>query len=235
MSPRVSAPPLLRILSVPVVVVLLLAGGWVTGAVITNDFALSMALTAVWVGALGLGCLVLVRRRREMWPALAAFAVTAAVAGTYLGTQTWLDEEVDEDVVRAEAPRPAGEGDRAAAPAERPPAPANVLLARGRFRSLGHETHGVAQAIRVRGGRRVLTLTGFRTDNGPDLRVLLSAAGASQGSAGEAFRDLGELKGNVGDQQYEIPSDVDLGRFSTVLVWCRAFSVGFGAAPLGNV
>lgn len=225
-------PRLVRLLSVPVVVVLLLGGGWVTGAVITNDFTLSMALTAAWVGLVGLGCLLLFRRRREMWPALAAFAVAATAAGIYLGSQTLIDDEVDEDVVTARAPESAPRNARGERSPDKRPATANVLLAEGRFRSLEHETAGTAKAIQVRGGRRVLTLTGFETDNGPDLRVYLSGAGASEGSAGEAFRDLGKLKGNVGDQQYEIPRGVDLDRFSTVLVWCRAFSVGFGAAPL---
>ena len=230
LASRKPASRALRALCAVAAVVLLLGGGWVTGGLLTNDFTVSMLLTAAWVGILGLGCLLLVRRRREMWPVLAAFAVTATVAGAYLGSQTLLDDEVDEDVVEA-SPRPAPAQERDPA-ARKPAAPANVLLAEGRFRSLGHETDGVAKAIEVRGGRRVLTLTRFETDNGPDLRVYLSAAGASQSSAGEAFRDLGKLKGNVGNQQYEIPRGVDLGRFSTVLVWCRAFSVGFGAAPL---
>ncbi|MGH8571051.1 MAG: DM13 domain-containing protein, partial [Gammaproteobacteria bacterium] len=219
------------LLSVPLVVVLVLGGGWITGGLITNDFTLSMVLTAVWVGTIGAACLLLFLRRRDMWPALAAFALTAGAAGIYLGSQTLIDDKVDEDVVTARAPSGStGAARRGRRPAEAPPA--NVLLARGQFRSLEHETAGVAEAIEVRGGRRVLTLTRFETDNGPDLRVYLSAAGASQDSAGEAFRDLGKLKGNVGDQQYEIPRGVDLDRYSTVLVWCRAFSVGFGAAPL---
>ena len=232
LAPQRPAPRALRLLAVPLVIALLLAGGWVTGAVLTNDFTLSMVLTAAWAGVVGLACLVLVRRRREMWPALAAFALTAIVAGGYLGAETLVDDKVDEDVVKATPPAAATPEGRSESPAKRP-ARTNVLLAKGRFRSLGHETAGVAQAIRVRGSRRVLTLTGFETDNGPDLRLYLSAAGASQDSAGEAFHDLGKLKGNVGDQQYEIPRGVDLDRFSTVLVWCRAFSVGFGAAPLG--
>jgi len=90
---------------VPAVVVLLLGGGWVTGALITNDFLLSMVLTAAWTGIVGLACLVLFRRRREMWPALAAFVVTAAAGGIYLGTQTLIDDKVDENVVTARAPR----------------------------------------------------------------------------------------------------------------------------------
>jgi hypothetical protein len=222
---------LVRLLSVPVVAVVLLGGGWVAGGLITNDFMVSMVLTALWVGAVGLACLVLVLRRREMWPALAAFAVAAAVAGVYLGAETLLDDEVDEDVVTAQAPAPAGRGDTS----DRPRASGNVLLARGDFESLEHGTEGVAQAIEVRGGKRFLTLTEFETDNGPDLRVYLSTADAGRSSAGDDFEDLGGLKGNVGDQQYEIPRDADLDRLTKVVVWCRAFSVGFGAARLRGV
>jgi hypothetical protein len=215
----VNAPPLIRVLSVPVVVAALLGGGWLTSAVVTNDFTASMVLTAAWVGLVGLACLAAVRRRREMWPALATFAVTAAVAGIYLGAETFIDDKVDEDVVTAEASTGAERG-------------ANVLLNRGRFESLEHETEGIAQVIGVSGGRRVLTLTRFETDNGPDLRVYLSTADASTDSPGDDFVDLGGLKGNLGDQQYEVPRGTDLQRLTKVVVWCRAFSVGFGAAPL---
>jgi hypothetical protein len=223
-------PVLVRVLAIPLVAVVLLGGGWVTGGLITNDFTLSMVLTAAWVGVVGLACLALVYKRREMWPALAAFVVTAGLAGAYLGAETLIDDTVDEDVVTAKAAgaerEPKGEGDR------RSRRPANVLLSRGQFGSLEHETTGVAQVIEVAGGERVLTLTDFETDNGPDLRVYLSTPDANQDSAGEEFVDLGGLKGNVGDQQYTIPGDADLKRLTKAVIWCRAFSVGFGAAQL---
>jgi hypothetical protein len=226
---------LLPLLSVPAVVLVLLGGGWVAGAAITNDFVLSMLLTTLWIGAVGLACLLLFRAHREMWPALAAFLVTAVVAGGYLAMETFLDDEVDEDVVTADAPaqtrEPAATKAKPSSPAKAP-APANRLLAQGSFTSLEHDTSGVVKAIVVRGSRRVLTLTDFETDNGPDLYVYLSAGAVSQGSSGEAYRSLGKLKGNVGDQQYEIPRGVDLKRFKTVLIWCKAFSAGFGMAPL---
>jgi hypothetical protein len=224
-----------RVLSVPVVALVLLGGGWVAGALISNDFTVSMALTAAWVGLVGLACLALFLRRREMWPALAAFAVTAALAGAYLGAETLIDDKVDEDVVTARAPTGAEPGaDRAddERSGRRPAREGNVLLGRGRFESLEHQTTGVAQAIALATGRRFLTLTRFETDNGPDLRVYLSTADANQDSAGDDFVDLGGLKGNVGDQQYEIPRGADLERLTKVVVWCRAFSVGFGAAQL---
>jgi hypothetical protein len=40
------------------------------------------------------------------------------------------------------------------------------------------------------------------------------------------------LKGNIGDQNYALPADVDIDRYRTVTIWCRRFSVNFGSAPL---
>jgi Electron transfer DM13 len=82
------------------------------------------------------------------------------------------------------------------------------------------------------GNRRVLTLTRFETDNGPTCASTPRTADARQGSAGENPVDLGALQGNVGDPQYEVPRGVDLDRLTKVVIWCRAFSAGFGAASL---
>lgn len=225
-------PVSVRVLSAPAVAALVLGGGWVAGGVLANDFQLAMLLTAAWVGAVGLACLLLFRRRREMWPALAAFVVTAGAAGAYLATETLVDDRVDEDVVSA-APAAVGGGGAGGEGEQRSGGgTANVLLASGGFSSLEHTTGGEAELIEVGGEGTVLTLTGFETDPGPDLRLLLSSPDAGTGSAGEQHLDLGALKGNVGDQQYEVPADADLDRLTKVLVWCRAFSVGFGEARL---
>ena len=50
------------------------------------------------------------------------------------------------------------------------------------------------------------------------------------GAAG--FVELGPMKGNIGDQNYEIPATVDLASYRTVTIWCKRFSVNFGSAPL---
>ena len=44
--------------------------------------------------------------------------------------------------------------------------------------------------------------------------------------------ELGELKGNVGSQNYAIPADLELQQFESAVIWCKRFSVPFGAAPL---
>ena len=108
-------------------------------------------------------------------------------------------------------------------------------VASGRFHTNAHETKGVATIYRLPDGHRVLRLTEFATSNGPDVRVYLVAAGDVQheDAAKQAgFVDLGALKGNIGDQNYDVPADLDLSRYRAVSIWCRRFSVNFGAAPL---
>jgi len=112
-----------------------------------------------------------------------------------------------------------------------------VKLAGGRFHSNAHETNGLATIYRLPDGRRVLRLTQFATSNGPDVRVYLVAAGdvRDEAAAKQAgFVDLGALKGNIGDQNYDVPAGLDLSRYRAVSIWCRRFSVNFGAAPLAE-
>jgi len=109
-------------------------------------------------------------------------------------------------------------------------------LATGMFHANAHDTRGTATVLDLGAGRRVLRLTSFATSNGPDVRVYLVAAADVQDDATvktAGFVELGPMKGNIGDQNYEIPATVDLARYRTVTIWCKRFSVNFGSAPLG--
>ena len=233
----------LRLLAFIAVAVVVLAGVWVAGGVVTDSFAGSIALTTVWFGVSGLVCLAIaVRRRALRVPVLGAYVLVAAVAGGYLGWSTLNDRVVDEQVAVGMplAAEPAGESAGAAAGDARDPAdagaerpatpPRNVELAAARFRSGEHATTGRATIVRLARGGRVLTLTGFDTSAGPDLRVRLVPGRTSDGGAPGAV-DLGALKGNRGDQQYEVPKGART-TGATVVIWCRAFSAVFGHAPL---
>jgi hypothetical protein len=44
--------------------------------------------------------------------------------------------------------------------------------------------------------------------------------------------ELGSLKGNEGDQNYDLPAGTDLAKFRTVSIYCERFNANFGAAPL---
>lgn len=112
---------------------------------------------------------------------------------------------------------------------------AKATLASGQFKSVAHETRGNATIYRLEDGTRVLRLTEFTTSNGPDVRVYLVAApdAADDETVTKAgFVELGKLKGTDGDQNYAIPTDLDLDTYRAVTIWCRRFSVNFGTAPL---
>jgi hypothetical protein len=115
------------------------------------------------------------------------------------------------------------------------PAPQIVTLAQGSFIPLGrYSGEGTAIVLNDGSEQRFVRFENFSTDNGPDLRVYLSASDANADSAAfdDDFIDLGVLKGNIGDQNYEIPPDVDLSIYDTVVVWCVRFSTPFTAADL---
>ena len=101
---------------------------------------------------------------------------------------------------------------------------------KGMFSPLAPPTQGTAIVKELSDGSRVLRLEDFETSNGPDVRVYLSAG--EDGSYGRDVVDLGGLKGNVGSQNYAIPSGTDLDRYDTAVIWCRRFTVAFGAAKL---
>jgi hypothetical protein len=108
------------------------------------------------------------------------------------------------------------------------------ILLSGQFRSYAHETVGTA-AVHDLGGRRLLRFTGFSTSNGPDVRVYLVAANDATDDetvTKAGFVELGKLKGTQGDQNYEIPSGLDLDKYRAVTIWCHRFNVNFGTAPL---
>jgi hypothetical protein len=108
-------------------------------------------------------------------------------------------------------------------------------LVSGQFYSILHPTAGTATIYRMGDGSRVLRFTNFTTSNGPDVHVYMVAADDARDVATvqrAGFVDLGVIKGNVGDQNYTLGSDLDLAKYRTVSIWCKRFSVNFGAAPL---
>jgi hypothetical protein len=110
-----------------------------------------------------------------------------------------------------------------------------VSLESGSFHEGAHKTSGVATILQLPDGKRALRLTNFATSNGPDVHVYLIAASDATDSdtvTKAGFVDLGSIKGNIGDQNYDVPSDVDLNKYRAVTIWCARFNVNFGTAPL---
>jgi hypothetical protein len=100
----------------------------------------------------------------------------------------------------------------------------------GQFIGIGdgiHNAEGVAKEISLEDGRKFIRFENFKVTNGPNLFVYL----ATDKSASD-FVNIGQLKANNGNQNYEVPDGTDLTKYDTVLVWCKAFSVLFGSAEL---
>ena len=153
-------------------------------------------------------------------PAAAATAPTAADSPTVTDAPAPADVTVSTDVA-AEA--------TTSVPAPVASDPVVVTEASGSFVSREHETTGRAVVLGDGSEQRFLRFEEFATDNGPDLNVYL--VDTTTGDVSD-FVDLGNLKGNVGDQNYEIPAGTDLSRYDTVVIWCVRFSANFGDAVL---
>ena len=166
------------------------------------------------------------RRHLVMLSVLGVLAVGAAVF-----VAVWFQPQklIIDDIVNDPLP-PAASG-----AVESPTATsAAAVLAKSSFRDRAHHARGTVRVVRLADGSRILRLEGLDVENGPDLYVTLAAAAADapNDAFDSGYVSLGRLKGNKGDQTYEIASSVDLSRYASVVIWCKRFSVAFGTAPL---
>lgn len=127
------------------------------------------------------------------------------------------------------APAGAASGETTLSTAPAPTAPTPVG---GSFVSHAHGTTGTVRVLTTEGGATVVRFQDLATDNGPDLKVYLSTNPADSAEIGSGALSLGDLKGNRGNQNYEVPAGTDLASFRSVVIWCERFTVAFGAAPL---
>lgn len=189
------------------------------------------------------------RRRRWILLGVAGAIVLAVVLLVFEPQTLFIDTRVDDAFPGAAAteadpapttdPAPTATDSASAAAASASPAPEPepadpVVVATGVFISRDHPTSGTATVYELADGGRVLRFDDLVTDNGPDLKVYLSTAApdAPATEFDEQFVDLGVLAGNLGNQNYDVPVDVDLTAYRSVVIWCDRFDVPFGAAPL---
>jgi hypothetical protein len=173
------------------------------------------------------------RSRRRWAIGLGALAVVIAAATFVLVVfqpqKLILDDEVNEAVPTVSVEPAAPDQSAAQVPSTTEP----TALRTGSFVGLEHGTDGTAQILRV-DDADFLRLEELDTSNGPDLYVYLTTNPATgpEDAFDDDFVDLGRLKGNVGNQNYQLPTGLDLERYTTVVIWCDRFDAAFGAADL---
>jgi hypothetical protein len=155
--------------------------------------------------------------KKLVWVALFSGLVGFVLGNAfwYLASPLWIDRVVSESGPAAQSSR---------------------VLATGAFSGADrlHQGKGTATVLETDWGT-IVRLTDFEVTNGPDLKVWLVKHAnplSSSDVSGSEWIALGPLKGNIGDQNYEIPADADISQYGSVVVWCEAFSVLFAAAPL---
>lgn len=188
---------------------------------------------------------------------LAVGLVAVGATGWWLGSPLFLDNEVDEEfplsataivpddmtqddveeemeqaaespVVMDDEPMPTEDAAERAAP---------IAVLSGSFEGADefHQGAGTATVYILEDGSTVLRFEDFEVTNGPDLHVLLvpnDAPADRDDLAG--YVDLGELKGNIGNQNYEIPPDIDISEFGSIVIYCEPFHVLFASATLSS-
>ena len=90
-----------------------------------------------------------------------------------------------------------------------------------------HNAEGLAKVIPLKEGQNILRLENFKSTNGPNVHLYLATDKVASN-----FIDLGRLKANNGNQNYNIPVGTDLAKYNMALIWCKDFSVLFGSAQL---
>ena len=187
-------------------------------------------------------------RRRWIWWLIAVALLVGVPVAWYLGSPLFINRTVTEAFpMTAKATLPEGmtreqaetelmeASKKTSAASETMPATAVATLAKGSFTDADsfHKGSGTALVARV-GSDRVLRLEEFRVTNGPDLYVYLAAhpQPRSRAEVDQAFVNLGRLKGNIGAQNYSIPSSVRLDAHQSVVIYCRRFHVVFSTATL---
>jgi len=145
---------------------------------------------------------------------------------------TSAESSVDPPLEPAASVAPSPSTGDATDPAE-PAASEEVELSSGGFEPIGYDGEGTATVVDTLNGIEV-RLSDFRVEQGPALRVYLSAAraGSDEGRYDNNFIDLGALEEFRGDQTYLVPSGTDLAVYRSIVIWCADFSVGFVVAPI---
>jgi len=181
-------------------------------------------------------------RSRGKLVLVGAALIVALPIGWYLLSPLFIDRVVQEDLPFVPAEATAAIDEALAEPeiATGEPMPADGMagmriLAQGDFYDVAHAGHGRATVYELADGMRVLRFEDFEVLNGPDLKVWLvpiDPVPNTIGSEIDGYLDLGPLKGNIGDQNYDLPAGLLLQDYRSVVVWCQPFRVPFSAAAL---
>lgn len=188
---------------------------------------------------------------RRLFVAAAIAAVVIALGIALAVFKPWLlfvNTEVNDVIPSAAAPTSTALTDGATSatidaatseqPASQPADAGPKVVSQGEFVSHEHHTSGTVKVFELPDGTHQLALENLDTSNGPDVQVWFSKGPVVEGLAGLTTAGqyehlaIAPIKGNKGNQVYDLPADFRPADWPTLDLWCEDFSVSFGAAAL---
>jgi hypothetical protein len=151
--------------------------------------------------------------RRKWIIAAVGLPVLIALWWAFRPEKLWINEKVNE-----------------AAPFDTSGGPQPILT--GRFEGQTEATSGRA-TIYKQPGSEYLRLSDFAMPNGEDVHVELARSGDQNPSQAASDRiDLGRLKSNQGDQNYDLPAGADLSKYDAAVIYSEQSHQVLGQAKL---
>ena len=189
------------------------------------------------------------RTKQRLLIAGGVLTIPAIALAWWLGSPLFLDTTVDETFpvaapittgsveVQSAEPDTTATTEPAGADNEKTAGPVELLSGSFVDADAAHRGSGSATIFELDDGTRVLRLEEFEVTNGPDLHVLLVPTRETVDRdlvAALGYEDLGKLKGNVGNQNYDVPDGFDPEGAWTVVIYCEPFHVVFSTAQLSS-
>lgn len=146
------------------------------------------------------------------------FALQVSATGPW---EVSVEQQVDSPLV--EAPPPGLDS------------PDATVLANAAMYDVDRQGEGTVRIVVLPDGRRVLRLDDFFVSINSDLEIWLSEhphPETTPEAASAGHHQVSFLKATVGDMNYELPPEVDLERYQSIVIWCELTSNAYAAATL---
>ena len=119
------------------------------------------------------------------------------------------------------------------------PAPANLssakLLGTAKVYNVDREGEGTAKIYDLGNGTRLIRLEDFFVSINSDLELRLSTLykpTSTDEVAKNPWKLVAPLKATVGNMNYEVPKDVDVNQFKSIVIWCEITRNAYAAATI---
>jgi hypothetical protein len=119
------------------------------------------------------------------------------------------------------------------------PAPAALasarLLGTARMHDVDKDGEGTAKLYELPNGNRMIRLEDFFVSINSDLELRLSESPdpkTTDDAVKAPFKLVSELKATVGNMNYEVPNDIDVSRYKSIVIWCEITRNAYAAASI---